>query len=85
MSPKKGRPIQLPTDPLLRELDEVRALKGMSRAELAEACDFPCEALSRTMRGVHSPTLTTMYKMCEVLGVTLQLTHNPPVKEPPVV
>jgi transcriptional regulator with XRE-family HTH domain len=74
---KKGRPIQKPTDPILGTLDDIREKKGMSRAQLAEACDVPSEALSRTMRGVHAPTLTTIYKMCEVLGVSIQISDAP--------
>jgi transcriptional regulator with XRE-family HTH domain len=83
MAAKKGRTPQKPGDPLLRALDDIREKKGLSRAEFSKACGIQSEALSRTMSGMHSPTLVTLSKMCGVLGVKLQIVEGEPCVEVP--
>lgn len=83
MAARKGRTPQKPSDPLLRELDEIREQKGLSRADFSKACGIQSEALSRTMSGIHSPTLVTLSKMCGVLGVKLKIVEGEPCVEVP--
>jgi transcriptional regulator with XRE-family HTH domain len=76
-SKKNGRPIKKPSDPLLVSLDEIRDKKGITRTQLAEALNMKGEALSRIMRGVHSPTMSSLYKICKVLGVSIKVSTDP--------
>jgi transcriptional regulator with XRE-family HTH domain len=69
LPPRKGRKAIEPSHPLLKELDYTREILKISRTDLAVRIGMPSSALSRLMAGRSSPTLATLDKICEVLGV----------------
>ena len=56
--------------PLAERLKELRASAGLSQREVAERCELSLEFISRIERGVASPSLDVMMRLCDALGCT---------------
>lgn len=50
-------------------IKEIRAKTGMTQEELAEKCDINSKYLSNIERGKENPTLNTIIKLSQSLGV----------------
>lgn len=48
---------------------KVRESKNLTQEELAYRCELPLSQVGRIERGVHSPTLSTLYILANGLGV----------------
>jgi DNA-binding phage protein len=67
------------TDELVRALDGARALKGITKAELARMIEAKPEILRRLfMANRTKPTIETVLKIANVLGYDLELVPNTP-------
>jgi DNA-binding XRE family transcriptional regulator len=64
---------------LVVRLREIRERKGLSLTDVSERSGLPRAAVSRLETGWNlNPTLETLYRYVEVLGVDLQLTVGDP-------
>lgn len=54
-----------------RNIKEVRARKNISAQELAGRCNFEKSTMSRLEAGNTNPTIFTLYKISQALGVRL--------------
>jgi len=54
-----------------KRIKELRVLKEISQIELAEKCGFERTNMSRIESGRTNPTLSTLYKISQALGVSL--------------
>jgi transcriptional regulator with XRE-family HTH domain len=55
-----------------RNIRIIRERKNMSAQELAGICNFEKSNMSRLESGNTNPTIWTLYKICQALGVTLE-------------
>lgn len=55
-----------------RNIRVIRERKGMSAQELATICNFEKSNMSRLESGNTNPTIWTLYKICQALGVSLE-------------
>ena len=49
-------------------LRKLRESKNLTQEELAYRCELPLSQVGRIERGVHSPTLSTLYILADGLG-----------------
>ncbi len=61
-----------------RSLIESRLDAGMSQTRLAEITGIPQSAIAKIETGKGNPTLNTIVKMAEALGVWIELTPTAP-------
>lgn len=61
---------------LAEQLKIYREKMGFSQKELAEIIGVPQSAVARIESGENSITTTTLYKFCEALGLTVQLSST---------
>ena len=54
-----------------KQIQKLRALKGISQQDLAAKCNFEKSNLSRLEAGRVNPTLSTLEKVAKALDVTL--------------
>jgi transcriptional regulator with XRE-family HTH domain len=50
---------------------ELREAKGVSQQNLAAACNFEKANLSRIEAGRTNPTISTLYRISQALGITI--------------
>ncbi len=70
---QKGRHVQPNAGPekaFGQALRKLRADRELSQEALALECDFDRTYISLLERGIQSPTLRTMFKLCRVLQVS---------------
>lgn len=67
MSPKKR-----PTKPLFNPVRVLRAERGLSRAQLADALGVNPQTIGALERGDHSPSLDLALSICEVFGLPVE-------------
>lgn len=67
MSPKKR-----PTKPLFNRVRVLRAERGLSRAQLADALGVNPQTIGALERGDHSPSLDLALSICEVFGLPVE-------------
>lgn len=61
-----------------RNIRDIRERKGMSAQELASDCNFEKSNMSRLESGKTNPTIWTLYKISQILEVSLEeLVSNP--------
>lgn len=53
-----------------KRLKELRKSQGLTLSQLAEKANLSISSLSQTERGIVSPTVRTIYSVCEALGVS---------------
>jgi ribosome-binding protein aMBF1 (putative translation factor) len=71
-------------DGIVRALDEARVELGMSKAELAVLISAKPEIVRRLFTSkAPNPTLSTVVKLAEALGLRLQLAGTPRRARPP--
>ncbi len=71
---RKGRHVQPSRGPekaFGHALRKFRFARGLSQEQLGLECNFDRTYISLLERGVQSPTLRTMFRLCDVLGVSL--------------
>lgn len=77
---KTGRHVQPRSGPekaFGQALRKLRQAVGLSQEQLGFECDFDRTYISLLERGIQSPTLRTMYKLCGPLNVSfLELAEN---------
>lgn len=67
-------------------IKELRAERGMTQEELAEACGMFRTYMSRIESGLANPTLTMLYVMADALKIDVRdLLANPTVSDVPKV
>lgn len=49
----------------------IRESKGITQQDLAAACNFEKSNMSRIEAGRTNPTISTLYKLSQALGVTI--------------
>ena len=54
-----------------KKIKATRESKGLSGVELAHRCDFDKSNLGRIEKGRTKPTLSTLIKICQALGIEL--------------
>lgn len=59
------------TELLGSNIAKIRAEKGMTQKQLADACDFEKSNMSRIESGNTSPTLTSLLKIAQALDVDI--------------
>ncbi len=64
---------------------ELRQARGMSLRELAKASRLSANALSMIERGLSSPSVSTLYRVAEALGVGISSLFQVEEKRGPVV
>lgn len=52
-------------------IKEIREIKGISQQDLASTCDFEKANMSRIEAGRTNFTISTLYKICQALEITL--------------
>lgn len=62
-----ARSLEIRTGEVIREL---RLAKGMSQQELANECEMERTHISALERALRTPSLPTIFKLSEVLGIT---------------
>ena len=53
-----------------RNVCRLRAVKGWTQEQLADACGFSQQYLSGLERGKRNPTIVTIYELAQALGVS---------------
>jgi transcriptional regulator with XRE-family HTH domain len=54
-----------------QRIRELRESKGISQQNLAADCDFEKANMSRIEAGRTNPTISTLYKISQALGITI--------------
>lgn len=54
------------------KLKEIRNLKGLSQSMLANDANIPKNQIGRIERGEISAGVTTLYKICQALGIKVK-------------
>ena len=68
MSPVKRGPQR----PIFNRLAVLRAERGLSRAQLAEAVEVNPQTIGALERGDHYPSLDLAFRLCEVFGLPVE-------------
>lgn len=68
MSPVKRGPRR----PIFNRMAVLRAERGLSRAQLAEAVDVNPQTIGALERGDHYPSLDLAFRICEVFGLPVE-------------
>ena len=68
MSPVKRGPQR----PIFNRLAVLRAERGRSRAQLAEAVEVNPQTIGALERGDHYPSLDLAFRLCEVFGLPVE-------------
>lgn len=66
-STKRGR-----RRPIHNRLSVLRAERGLSRAQLAEAIEVNTQTIGALERGDHYPSLDLAFRLCEVFGLPVE-------------
>lgn len=66
-SAKRGR-----RRPIHNRLAVLRAERGLSRAQLAEAIEVNTQTIGALERGDHYPSLDLAFRLCEVFGLPVE-------------
>ncbi|MFI6029646.1 helix-turn-helix transcriptional regulator [Amycolatopsis magusensis] len=62
--------------PIHNRLQVLRAERGMSRAQLAEAVEVNPQTIGALERGDHYPSLDLAFRICEVFGLPVEAVFN---------
>lgn len=68
MSPVKRGPQR----PIFNRLAVLRAERGLSRAQLAQAVEVNHQTIGALERGDHYPSLDLAFRLCEVFGLPVE-------------
>lgn len=61
------------------QLRQARLAAGLTQRQLADRCGMGQPYVSALERGEHKPDTTTLCRIADVLGVTIELTGRGPV------
>lgn len=62
-------------------IKEIRELRGISQQDLASTCNFEKANMSRIESGRTNFTISTLYKICQALDITISELVNIEEKE----
>ncbi|MBN6034827.1 helix-turn-helix transcriptional regulator [Amycolatopsis sp. 195334CR] len=62
--------------PIHNRLQVLRAERGMSRAQLAEAVEVNPQTIGALERGDHYPSLDLAFRLCDVFGLPVEAVFN---------
>jgi len=67
---------------IAQHVKQLRTKHGLTQAQLAEACGLTDETVSRTERGAHEPSLSTVAAIAEAFDLTIDaLVGRSPMRE----
>lgn len=61
---------------MLSRLQEIATQRGISYAQISEKTGWAPGAISRIMTGKHHPTLPTLLRLADAIGVSISLEEN---------